>query len=495
MSDITLSAGVRQNLSTLQSTADMLGKVQNRLATGNKVNSALDNPSSYFTASSLNARAGDLSSLQDDMGQAVQVLKAADQGITSITKLVQSAKAKANQAASTSSQYERKQYASQYNEILTQIGDVARDSGYNGKNLLGGTGNDLSIKFNENGSSKLDVTAVDYTDVEGGLGLGAIDEGKAGTTSFTLKGATDTIDLGGLTSSDTLASAPSGFAVGDVLTFGDGTSASPVVTLTITATTTVKSLVDTIDGIAGVNASFDETSGELSIVSNDTFVVANDGSGDSANAATLASAAAADFSASTATLVGSAGFQKGDKLTFTDGNGYEVGSLEIDDETTVDDLVKSLNDIDGVTAAFDDATGKMTITSDVDLAVNSTNSDFNVSDFTAIADGTDAVSLDATDSGFALEGNIDDVVKDVTSALTSLRTQASSFGSSLSTVEIRQDFTKNMINTLKEGAGKLTLADTNEEGANLLALNTRQSLASTSLSFASQADQQVLRLL
>ena len=75
-----------------------------------------------------------------------------------------------------------------------------------------------------------------------------------------------------------------------------------------------------------------------------------------------------------------------------------------------------------------------------------------------------------------------------------MRTQSQGFGSNLSTVQIRQDFTKAMINTLHTGADNLTLADTNEEGANLLALQTRQQLSTTALSLASQADQAVLRL-
>ena len=79
-------------------------------------------------------------------------------------------------------------------------------------------------------------------------------------------------------------------------------------------------------------------------------------------------------------------------------------------------------------------------------------------------------------------------------ALTTLRSQAQSLSSNLSTVQIRQDFTKAMINTLNSGADSLTLADSNEEGANLLALQTRQQLSTTALSLASQADQNVLRL-
>ena len=83
---------------------------------------------------------------------------------------------------------------------------------------------------------------------------------------------------------------------------------------------------------------------------------------------------------------------------------------------------------------------------------------------------------------------------DLTSALTKLRSQSQYFGTNLSTVQIRQDFTKSMINTLQTGADALTLADSNEEGANLLALQTRQQLSTTALSLASQASQAVLRL-
>src|SRR6266567_1351139 len=98
MSDIVLSASVRQNLLSLQSTADLLSTTQNRLATGKKVNTALDNPTNYFTAASLDNRASDISNLLDGIGNGVQVLQAANTGLTSLQKLVDSAKSVANQA-------------------------------------------------------------------------------------------------------------------------------------------------------------------------------------------------------------------------------------------------------------------------------------------------------------------------------------------------------------------------------------------------------------
>ena len=97
-SDITLSKGVRSNLLSLQSTAELLGRTQERLSTGKKVNSALDNPINFFTSAGLSSRANDLSRLLDSVGNGVQTINAADKGITAIKKLIESAQATARQA-------------------------------------------------------------------------------------------------------------------------------------------------------------------------------------------------------------------------------------------------------------------------------------------------------------------------------------------------------------------------------------------------------------
>ncbi len=108
LSNITLSAAVRQNLLSLQGTADLLATTQGRLATGKKVNSALDNPTNFFTSAGLDARASDISNLLDSIGNGVQVLQAADTGITSLSKLVDTAKSIANQVLQQSSGYSAK---------------------------------------------------------------------------------------------------------------------------------------------------------------------------------------------------------------------------------------------------------------------------------------------------------------------------------------------------------------------------------------------------
>ena len=108
MSDIVLSASVRQNLLSLQSTAELLATTQNRLATGKKVNTALDNPTNYFTAAGLDNRASDISNLLDSIGNGVQVLQAANTGITSLQKLVDTAKSIANQVLQAPTGYSSK---------------------------------------------------------------------------------------------------------------------------------------------------------------------------------------------------------------------------------------------------------------------------------------------------------------------------------------------------------------------------------------------------
>ncbi|RYE50352.1 MAG: hypothetical protein EOP21_04025 [Hyphomicrobiales bacterium] len=128
-------------------------------------------------------------------------------------------------------------------------------------------------------------------------------------------------------------------------------------------------------------------------------------------------------------------------------------------------------------------------TSSIDIQAKDANG--NVRGINASNLGVESLIAEDLDTDEA----IDAFLGKLSSALTELRSQASAFGSNLSSVENRQSFTKNMINTLETGAANLTLADSNEEAANLLALQTRQQLSSSALSMASQQDQAVLQLL
>ncbi|MBN9585561.1 MAG: flagellar hook protein [Afipia sp.] len=180
MSDIVLSASVRQNLLSLQSTADLLATTQTRLATGKKVNTALDNPTNFFTAAGLDARASDINNLLDGIGNGVQVLQAANTGITSLQKLIDTAKSIANQALQTQVGY-TKSYVK-----------TAANAGANGSNILGtstaataGTvtaGAFTPVNVSGTGSAVVPATAATtFT----GSGFSALDV-SSGSVAFTL---------------------------------------------------------------------------------------------------------------------------------------------------------------------------------------------------------------------------------------------------------------------------------------------------------------------
>ncbi|UFS72417.1 flagellin [Geomonas sp. RF6] len=170
VSDISITAGMRSNLLQLQETSKLTTRTQTRLASGKEVNSALDNPTNYFAAQSANQRATDLSDKKDNMSEAVQTVQAANAGITAITGLVSAAKGLAQSALSTSDTVTQSKLSVQYNTVRSQIDNLSSDSGYRGLNLLS-SNNTLTVNFNENNSSKLNV--VGFLANSGGLSLSA----------------------------------------------------------------------------------------------------------------------------------------------------------------------------------------------------------------------------------------------------------------------------------------------------------------------------------
>jgi flagellin-like hook-associated protein FlgL len=172
ISDISLTAGMRSNLVSLQGTVDLLNRTQERLATGKRVNSPLDNATNYFVAKSHMDRASDLSVRKDGMGEAIQTVKAANAGIAGITDLIASAKGIAQSALSAATT-ERATLATQFDAIRSQIDTLAGDSGYKGTNLLSATAAErtLEVKFNEDGLNKLTITGSAAT--PSGLGVSA----------------------------------------------------------------------------------------------------------------------------------------------------------------------------------------------------------------------------------------------------------------------------------------------------------------------------------
>jgi flagellin-like hook-associated protein FlgL len=510
MSDIVLSASVRQNLLSLQSTADLLSTTQNRLATGNKVNSALDNPTNFFTAQGLNNRASDINNLLDSIGNGVQVLQAANTGITSIQKLVDTAKSIANQALQTPTGYSTKSEA------------TATITGATASNLLGGTTTaatnakvtstvDLSsaqvdasggaITFTINtqtvtlsttgGSasdgkySLADLKAAINTQVGTSAKVNATDDGAGHLvlTSTNTAGASDTIALGG-TTTGVFGASPTNVPGADATTTG-GLSGK---TLSIAASS---------DGaIPAATINFGTGTGQVSTLDqlNTALVSSNlTASVDSTGKITITTTndhASATIGVLSGTATGSGLFAAGaGSAPVADVNSQNTRTSLIAQYNQVIDQIKttaqdsSFNGVnllngDQLKLVFNE-TGKSTLT------IQGVTFDPAGLGLSSLVKGTD----------FLDNSNINTVLNSLNDASSTLRSQASAFGSNLSIVQIRQDFSKNLINVLQTGSSNLTLADTNEEAANSQALATRQSIAVSALALANQSQQSVLQLL
>jgi flagellin len=161
ITNITLTSGMRQNLFSLQSTQKLMEVTQKRLATGLRVNTAIDDPVNYFTALEHNQRADDLGSRKDEMAESIQLITAANNGVEAITDLIASAKSLASSALSGTTTAEIATLQSQYAEVMSQIDTLAGDSDYKGVNLLESTAVTHDVKFDETGTSKLTITGFD----------------------------------------------------------------------------------------------------------------------------------------------------------------------------------------------------------------------------------------------------------------------------------------------------------------------------------------------
>ena len=386
MAETILSSSVRNNLLSLQGTADLLGKTQERLATGLKVSSALDDPTAFFTASSLNNRAGDLNRLLDSVGLAVQTLEAADAGISAISNLVESAQASAQQA----------------------LQDGSTTARVEGSTAL-------------TGATTLNSLNLDDTDV----------------VSFTVGTATAVT-----------------FTVGT-----DGDNVQELVDFVNNSVADARAELNS-DG----NLIVETTNGDnLTLAFTDTATTNTDG----LEALGLATGTGVASVAAT----GSVNATRQTLATEFDAIRTQIDQLANDASFNGNNLLQN----DDVTVIFnEDGTSSLTVG----------GVDFDAS----------GLGVSASTNEFQDNDSINTALNELETALSTLRTQSSTFGSNVSVIETRQDFTKELINVLETGAANLTLADTNEEGANLLSLQTRQQLSTVSLSLATQADQNVLRL-
>ncbi len=194
MGDVTLTTATRTNLLSLQRTTGLIGRTQERLATGLKVNSALDDALAFFKARNLNSRASDLLSIKTGITDGINIIKSSIQGLESVESVLKQMKAIAQSAVSTPESSTRAKLASQFNELRSQVDNLLEDSSFNGVNLLKNTagpfqsGSDtLTVKFNERTEAKsvnqLIVSGLSTTDFQSIVARSAVATGTVGATT------------------------------------------------------------------------------------------------------------------------------------------------------------------------------------------------------------------------------------------------------------------------------------------------------------------------
>ena len=529
MSGIVLSASVRQNLLSLQSTAALLATTQNDLATGNKVNSALDNPTEYFTAQGLNNRASDISNLLDSIGNGVQVLQAANTGITSLQSLVANAQSIANQVLQAPTGYSTK--SSVTSTAIT---------GATANNLLG-PGSNNTVTGSAITDAKTSTTTTASTLLVGGsTTVDGLTAPPANGSSFTVDGKSITFST-----AQTTTTSDSG---GNV-TIGIGTG----------STATIGTVLSAIDGITGATTASTVTAGALTLstgTSQNLVIGAGTTSALGALGLTAATTNVTPPTLSGQTIsFGAVGNGTATTVTFGTGTGQVSTLNQLNTALAADNLQASINTTGQISVtttnnAASSTIGAVTTTgtgnpfagltgaapvadpnsqatrasliaqyNQVLQNINTTAQDSSFNGINLLNGDTLDMTFDETgasklsisgvtfnDAGLGLSNlavgtdfldsnSANAVLAQLTQASTTLRTEASALGSNLSIVEIRQDFNKNLINVLQTGASNLTVADPNEEAANSQALSTRQSIAVSALALANQSQQSVLQLL
>jgi len=406
MADISLTASMRTNLLSLQNTQSLMDMTQERLSTGLKVNSAIDNAASYYTAQSLNNRANDLNALLDSMGQGIQTIQAANEGIEAITDFVEQAKAIANSARDVASKTDIKGLQAKFSDV--------------GVPATPKTATGTSLEF--------EVTRTDGTTLDKSL-KDAVDKVNA---------ELEAADLQAKSLDDYVAQVKKAIEAG-------GTEFAKIVDIKV-----------------------DDKTGKITFTAKAGYNIKATGAGDLAGLGKDPDAGTPTNDVTSTVAVN------------TDRQKYALQFNEI--LTQIDNLAKDAG-YKGINL----------------LRMNTLTVIFNEDRSSQIeVKGTDASSvglmLDEAVNNWQTNEDIETSIRQTEEAISSLRIMASDYGNYYSIVQNRQSFTKSLVNVLTEGADNLTLADMNEESANMLALQTRQQLAINSLSLASQAAQGVLQL-
>lgn len=571
-SDVVLTAALRANLLSLQNTQSLVDITQNRLATGRKINSALDGPQSYFASQALNNRASDLTRLLDSIGQSIQVIKAADNGITALTKLVEQADSVAQSARDALAQGQAEAKVTGVRD-MRNIDDLTSLPGINNGDTMimqltdedgnavnigaygGASGATATVTISTNDSIEDLLTQINNLHVDdGGLATGEkafeasldesgkiqirtldggdfrvqfvsaaaadapdlalaadlgfaevarlIPDGGAGTNNVEFSSISDVALVSFTLYDNTVVPpriAPASTLLSDITdqsgatnrfanidnaadNFILGVNGGSMQTISLydgAAARSIQSIVDQINNNSALNtklrASYDDTTGQFTITPIDGNVKSIE--------IGVEDAVTANF-----------GFGINTDLTGAAGE-REVESIQL--AAAAADLAQYENDFNTLREQIDQL-----VTDTGYRGTNLLNGDDLLTTFNEFRTSTlttegvtftaDGLGLDEAD--FSRIDSTEMTLDQVRDALETVRGFGSTLANNLSIIQARENYTKDIINTLTEGSDKLVNADQNEEGAKLLALQTRQSLGVTALSLASQSQQSILRL-
>ncbi len=610
MSDIVLSSATRANLLALQNTSVLQSTVQNRLATGKKVNSALDNATSFFTAAGFTNRATSLTSLLDSLSTGVQTMQAANNGITSITKLVAQLRSTAQQALQSTSAFTTQ---AKISSTVPVTGATSADIRGNGiAATASGTG--ALTTLTDAKVATVNGAATDFSGLTSASTITVGDGAITKTYTFSTSATTDptkfnslsdlnarlvadgikvTADFNGGSNSNKLEFLGKTTAVTNITASEGGINV-----LGITTTTGAATLGDALtisDGATSKTYTYDSSAAGTSdptkfssIADLNTKLAASGvkataaetstGSGllkltatTSGTALIVSGAAQGSTKLNIASTINPVGALNGKSMTFTMSDGTST-NVVFGDPSVPPGGVKTLDDFNttlatiGLSATLDGSGGFSFSTTSATASktfsisgsatggtgtsfatlgstspsrggtgadardslvtqynglltqINSLAKDAGFNGINLLAGDTlslifnekntsrlDIAGTSADASGLGLanvaasdfnDGKaINGVLTNLDRVTSQLQSQASRLGSQLAVTQTRQDFTKQMVNTLQVGSDNLVNADMNEEGANLLALNTQQQLSQSALSLATQSAQSVLKLL
>ena len=522
MSGLTLNSTIRANLLSLQGTAGLLAETQKNLSTGKKVNTALDNPTNFFTAATLDARANDLINLKDGIDLGGRVLEAADKGLTSSKKLLESLQSVGKQALQTTIGFSTK---SQVN-----LGAI---TGATGDNLLGTLGVSTaaaSTALTAGGAAATATSVLSTLDLTTAPAAGNSFTINGKTVTFAATGAATTASNGNVTigidqtvgalttALDGIFSATGGsasFTAGKI-TLNTGTSGSvvladvsgaPLAKLGLTPGTTsalppvlsgkTLTIGATVPGNAATNITFGTGAGQVS-----TLNQLNDALAPNNLQATISSSGAIAITTQNDVASKTIGAVGGTSTGASNPFGAITAALAPIADPTAQAARRSL--VDQFNTSLREFTNIINDSSfnginllngdDLNLVFNETGSSrLQVKGVNFTAGALGLSNLTNTDFEDNLATN--KVLKSLDNVNSKLRSQGSVFGANSTVVTLRKDFLNNMKVTLQSGAADLTLADTNELGATAAALQTRQQIGFSALAQSTGAEQGVLQLL